>query len=74
MQEVLVKIPRRHSKRLRIERFYDKEEIRQKNTQKNNQIGRTCITHHFVIEDSSEPISINLDNIPKGVIPIEVAL
>lgn len=73
MQEVLVKIPRRHSKRLRIERFYDKEEIRQKNTQKNNQIGRTCITHHFVIEDSSEPISINLDNIPKGVIPIEVA-
>lgn len=73
MQEVLVKIPRRHSKRLRIERFYDKEKIRQKNTQKNNQIGRTCITHHFVIEDSSEPISINLDNIPKGVIPIEVA-
>lgn len=74
MQEVLVKIPRKHSKRLRIERFYDREQIRrQKATTKPNQIGRTCFTHHFVIEDSSEPITINLDNIPKGVIPIDVA-
>lgn len=73
MQEVLVKIPRKHSKRLRIERFFDGEGVRKKATTKSNQIGRTCFTHHYVIEDSSEPITINLDNIPRGVIPIDVA-
>ncbi len=73
MQEVLVKIPRKHSKRLRIERFFDKEDVRKKTSNKSNQIGRTCFTHHYVIEDSSEPITINLDNIPRDVIPIEVA-
>lgn len=73
MQEVLVKIPRKQSKRLSIERFFDGEGVRKKTSNKSNQISRTCFTHHFVIEDSSEPISINLDNIPRGVIPIEVA-
>ncbi|MFA7326256.1 MAG: FliH/SctL family protein [Candidatus Kapaibacterium sp.] len=73
MQEVLVKIPRTQSRRLKIERFFDKGEVRRKSSNSSNQIGRTCFTHHFVIEDSSEPISINLDNIPRGVIPIEVA-
>ncbi|MER3329153.1 MAG: FliH/SctL family protein [Candidatus Kapaibacterium sp.] len=69
----MVKIPRRHSKRLRIERFFDREEVRNIASRKPTKMGRTCITHHFVIEDSSEPITINLDNIPRDVIPIEVA-
>ena len=73
MQEVLVKIPRKQSKRLSIERFFESEVVRKKTSSKSNQISRTCFTHHFIIEDSSEPITINLDNIPRGVIPIEVA-
>ncbi|PKL78797.1 MAG: hypothetical protein CVV25_10260 [Ignavibacteriae bacterium HGW-Ignavibacteriae-4] len=73
VQEVLVKIPRTQSRRLKIERFFDKGQVRRKASKSSNQVGRTCFTHHFVIEDSSEPISINLDNIPRGVIPIEFA-
>ena len=73
MQELLVKIPRTQSRKLKIERFFDKSDVRKNNSKVVNQIGRTCFTHHFVLEDSSEPISINLDNIPKGVIPIEFA-
>jgi len=73
VQEVLVKIPRTQSRRLKIERFFDKGEVHKRVTKSTNQVGRTCFTHHFVIEDSSEPISINLDHIPRGVIPIEVA-
>lgn len=73
MQEVLVKIPRTQSRRLKIERYFDNQKVRKRPSKSTNQVGRTCFTHHFVIEDSSEPISINLDNIPREVIPIEVA-
>lgn len=74
MQEVLVKIPPTQSRRLRIERFFEgKKPIITEKKEAKQLVSRTCFTHHFVIEDSSEPITINLSNIPKDVIPIEMA-
>jgi flagellar biosynthesis/type III secretory pathway protein FliH len=76
VQELLVKIPPTQSRRLRIERFFKEAEPKPKQMPKPTpvkQVGKTCFTHHFVIEDSSQPISINLSNIPKDVMPIEMA-
>lgn len=74
MQEVLVKIPSTQSKKLRIERFFAGVKPRAIASDESKKVvSRTCFTHHFVIEDSSEPITINLSNIPKDVIPIEMA-
>lgn len=72
MQELLVKIPPTQSRKLRIERFFNTEVHKPKATPK-RQVSRTCFTHHFVIEESTGPISINLSNIPKGVMPLEMA-
>ena len=74
MQEVLVKIPPTQSKLIRIERFFDDSAVTNKQSNwKKKPIRSTSFTHKFVIEDSTEPVTINLDSIPRDVIPIEVA-
>lgn len=74
MQEILVKIPPTQSKRLRIERFFDKPLANGSSEQIKKKPKRyTAFTHKFVIEDSTEPITVNLDNIPRDVIPLELA-
>lgn len=74
MQEILVKIPPTQSKKLRIERFFDRPLVSGSSEQWKKKPKRyTAFTHKFVIEDSSEPITVNLDNIPRDVIPLELA-
>lgn len=74
MQEVLVKIPPTQSKLIRIERFFDDSSVIDNNgSWKKKPIRSTSFTHKFVIEDSTEPVTINLDSIPRDVIPIDVA-
>lgn len=74
MQEILVKIPPTQSKKLRIERFFNRPLANGHSEQLKKKPKRyTAFTHKFVIEDSSEPITVNLDNIPRDVIPLELA-
>lgn len=71
MQEVLVKIPSTQSKKLKIERFFDGVNV-PNFKQKKKPVRYTSYTHKFIIKDTSEPISINLNNVPREVVPIEV--
>ena len=71
MQEVLVKIPSNQSKKLKIERFFDGVNL-PNFEQKKRPVRYTSYTHKFIIKDTTEPISINLDNVPREVVPIEV--
>lgn len=71
MQEVLVKIPSTQSKKLKIERFFDGVNV-PNFKKKKKPVRYTSYTHKFIIKDTSEPVSINLDNVPREVVPIEV--
>jgi len=71
MQEVLVKIPSNQSRKLKIERFYDGVDV-PNFKKKKKPVRYTSYTHKFIIKDSTEPISVNLDNVPRDVVPIEV--
>jgi len=71
MQEVLVKIPSNQSRKLKIERFYDGVDV-PNFKKKKKPVRYTSYTHKFIIKDSTEPITVNLDNVPKDVVPIEV--
>lgn len=68
MTEIALKIPRSQKKNLKIIHTNPKKgsAIKQKKTE-------TLFTQIFSLGDSKKPIDINLDNVPKDLVPIEIA-